>query len=314
MTGLPVAVVGFGHIGRFHAKVYQSTPGVRLAAVCESAPAARAEAEALGLPVVGRVEDLPRDIRAASVCVQTAAHAGVTRQLLSRRISCLVEKPATGSSEGARTLGEEARRQGAVLMPGHVERFNPAVRAASEAVDRAGYIESLRISPFRFRSGDVDVVMDLMIHDIDVVLHLAGARVSAVRAVGVPVITAHADVSAAWVEFEGGCVASLRASRVSLKQARELRIFAQDAYVSIDYAARSGRIVRHRRGGPPPSTEADLLKRVDERRLQTPEEEPLAAELAAFRDAVGGGVPAIRWEEAVEALSLAERIQGCFLR
>lgn len=318
------AVVGVGHLGRHHARIWAQTPGVTLAAVADVDPArAVAVAEACGTKGVSDYRDLPEGLDAVSIAVPTAAHHAVASHFLSRGVPALVEKPMSATSREAESLVALARERGVHLQPGFVERFNPAIRAASAAFRSPRYIESLRVAPLQFRSLDIGVIMDLMIHDLDIVLWLAGAPVASVEAVGVSVLTGAEDMVNARLRFANGCVADLTASRVAMKTVREIRVFQDDAYFSIDYGERRVKACRKRPGAAPdPRSLAALLAKgesplaIMSRFLEITdvpieEEEPLAAEIRAFLATVRDGEPpVVTGEDALGALRVAERIRG----
>jgi predicted dehydrogenase len=256
MTNLRVAVVGVGHLGSAHARVYAGLPGVAVAAVVDPVrERAEAAARATGAEIVADVRDLAGRVDAASVVVPTVEHEAVARELLGRGIPCLVEKPLAKTVEEADRLVALARRSGVLLQVGHIERFNPAVAAVQNKIGPPRFVECHRLSPFKFRSTDVDVVMDLMIHDIDILLHLVQSPVIRVEAVGVPVLTDREDIANARIVFESGCVANVTASRVSDKAMRKIRIFAPDVYASLD--TMTGRAAIYRKP-------ADLPRRLAE--------------------------------------------------
>jgi predicted dehydrogenase len=319
---LDVAVVGTGHLGRIHARVLSELPGVRLAGVVD-ADRARAEevARERKTKAYASAAELPAAIRAVVVATPTASHHAVAGPLLDRGVACLVEKPMTATPEEALDLVERARRSGAVLMAGHVERFNPAVTAILAGGLRPRYFEAQRVSPFSFRSTDVGVVLDMMIHDLDLVTHLAGSPVSRVDAVGVAVTGTHEDLANARLEFENGAVANLTASRLALKTERKLRMFAPGAYAVIDFAKREAQIVRPGEDLPRALAEGKLklgvltplqLMTRDLLRIEKPsvkEEESLKREDAEFTDAVRTGrPPLVTGEHGYVAVSVAHRI------
>jgi predicted dehydrogenase len=299
-----VAVVGVGHVGRHHARIYAGLRGVELVAVVDR-DRARAEAVAglYGAAVADRPDELVGRIDAASVAVPTSDHQEVAQQLLAGGVDVLVEKPLAGSVQAARDLVALAERSGRILMPGHPERFNPAIAAAAALVDRPLFIESQRLSPFTERSLDIDVIMDLMIHDLDIILWLVRAPVVRVDAVGVAVLSATVDIANARLEFEGGCVANLTASRVSADRLRKLRCFQPAGYLSVDYTSQELKrliVVRQPDGRP----------RIEAAALPVPKAEPLERELEAFIAAVRRRQsPAITAREALASIELAFEVQ-----
>ena len=235
---IPVAVVGCGRMGRLHARVYSEMPQVKLVGVCDTnADVAATVADEFGCRSFARPEELldALDVGAATIAVPTVYHGDAAELLLSRGVPCLVEKPLARDVTEARRIVEAARKYKLPVQVGHIERFNPAIRAMDRLGIRPGFIEVTRISPMTFRSMDVGVVLDVMIHDIDIVLRLAGSPVKTVDAVGVSVIGPHEDICNARVTFANGCVANLTASRLAMRTERKLRAFSPDAYVSLDY-------------------------------------------------------------------------------
>lgn len=239
-----LAVVGAGAFGRNHLRVYRALEDagypVALAAVVDADPTVRDEAATrYGIPAFGAVDDLLTsnlDLQAASVCVPTIHHASVAAQLMKRGLDVLVEKPIATSLAEADHLVALAAEHGCVLQVGHLERFNPAVDAARAHLTRPMFFEAHRLSIFTARSLDVDVVLDLMIHDLDLVLSLVPSEVREVRAVGLPVLSATSDIANVRVEFENGCIANFTASRVSTERVRKLRFFQPHQYLSLDFA------------------------------------------------------------------------------
>lgn len=242
MRALRVAVAGTGAFGRNHLRVYRELAGVDLVAAIEpDATRAAAVADEYGIRVFASVEDALRadlSLDACSVCVPTLAHAAVAGELLCNGVDCLVEKPIAASLDEADGLIALAEKHGRILQVGHLERFNPAVITAEAGLIRPMFFEAHRLSVFTPRSLDVDVVLDLMIHDLDIVLTFAKSPVTEVRAVGLPVLSAKVDIANVRVEFASGCVANFTASRVSTERVRKLRFFEPRRYVSIDYARR----------------------------------------------------------------------------
>src|SRR5262247_3511294 len=295
-----VAVIGVGHVGKHHARVYAELPNVELVGVVDIVESRADETAALCKTAsFTDYRELFGKIDAASVAVPTIDHAWLGADLLEHGIDVLVEKPIASSAEEARVLIDAAARNKRVLQVGHVERFNPVVAAARELATKPQFFEIHRLAAFSPRSLDVDVVLDLMIHDIDIVLSLVPAPVREIRAVGIPILSEKADIANARVEFEDGCVANFTASRVSFEKTRKLRFFQPHDYVSVDYASQTGIIVSLRMG------------RVLERKLEPPKEEPLKLELQSFTECVRKrGMPAVSGEDGLRALELAMRING----
>lgn len=331
---IPVAVVGVGRMGRHHARTYRKLAGAKLVAVVDAnAERAATVADEFGCDACTDTEDLLKrhpEVRAATISVPTAWHLNAARPLLERRIACLVEKPIAPTTEEAQELIDAARRAGAALQIGHTERFNPAIRAVIDMNIHARFMEVHRVSPMTFRSLDIGVVMDMMIHDLDIVLTLARSPLARVDAAGVSVLGKHEDVANARLVFANGGVANLTASRVALKTERKMRIFSEDAYVSLDYQRRTGIVIRK-------AHNADALHRVREQleagmdltetdysSLVNVEElvmdrgdagdaqslsDPLTAELTSFIDAVRlGGKPIVDGEAGLAAVEAAERV------
>ncbi|MCH7526356.1 MAG: Gfo/Idh/MocA family oxidoreductase [Planctomycetes bacterium] len=321
---LRVAVIGVGHMGRHHARLYHDLPESDLIAVVDlDGDRAREHAKKYGAKALTDAADLlDLNLDAATVAVPTVAHERVAGPLIEAGVALLVEKPLAPDTASARRLLEKATAHDAILQVGHSERFNPVVRA----LDRMGlaprFIETHRISPFTFRSADIGVVFDMMIHDIDILLHLVRCSDYEVRAVGVNVLSQHEDVANARVEFANGCVANLTASRLALKTERKIRVFCPDAYLSLDYQKKIGIAIKL-------DANLDLLKLARERdltdlsqvagldfgkmvnveALQIDDVEPLRAELQAFLEAARTKTtPPVSAEEGLAAVELAERI------
>lgn len=302
---LRAAVVGAGYLGTFHAEKYAAAAGCRLVGVAD-VDLARAEALAgrLGCVAVRDFRELLGSIDCASVVVPTAHHREVGDVLLRAGIDCLVEKPLAASASEARDLVATARAAGRILQVGHLERFNPALTRLAGVIDRPRFIECHRLAPFTVRGADVDVVRDLMIHDLDLVRLLVPDEIVSVEAVGVPVVTPRVDIANARLRFAGGCIANVTASRVSAKRERKLRLFQPDVYIAIDLAERSVRICRRRtdeRGQPEIAWEQVDLGEAD----------ALAREIHAFLASVRTRArPAVTGEDGLAALELAERVLG----
>ena len=316
-----VGVVGVGHLGKQHARIYHQLGA--LVAIAE--PDAGRAAEIAGLyavPSFTDFRDLFGKVDAASIAVPTTQHHAVAKEFLERGIPVLVEKPLTKTIQDGEDLCRIAREKKTVLQVGHVERFNPAVTAVLDVIKKPRFIEVHRLSPFRFRSSDIDVVMDLMIHDLDILLHLVQSPLVRVDAVGMPLLFGREDIANARLEFQDGCVANLTASRVSDKSMRKTRIFSEDCYVTMDTLAKEAWIYR-----TTPQL-AEALKKLPRDRdlgladlatipkefysiqeVKLVEEEPLARELQSFLEAVEHHrEPVVPGEHGVRAMKAAETI------
>lgn len=295
-----VAVVGAGAFGREHARVYSEVEGCHLAAVCDiDETPGRAVAERFSAAFVADYRELVGNVDAVSVASPTKSHHEIACELLASGIAVLVEKPIARTLQEADQIIEASAQSGAVLQIGHLERFNPAVIAASKILTQPRFFEAHRLSIFTARSLDVDVVMDLMIHDIDVVLSFVNSEVIEVRASGVPILTPRIDIANARIEFANASVANLTASRVSAERVRKLRFFQPGQYVSIDYAAQEAGMVtvRARPEGGRPEFESRLLP--------VEQAEPLRLEIESFLAAVDGAPVRVSGAEGRRALSLA---------
>ena len=270
-----VAVVGTGEFGRNHARVYRELDGAELVGVFDENPerAAAVAAEFQTL-VLTRLEELPRRADAASVAVPTVAHAEVGCRLLQMGLDVLVEKPMAVNLSEADALLHAAKKNGRILQVGHVERFNPAVIAVEPILNHPLFFEVHRLGVFTPRSLDVDVIYDLMIHDLDILLAMVNEPVVEVKAVGIPVLTEKVDIAHARLEFAGGAVANVTASRVSTERVRKMRFFQQHEYISLDYARRDALRIGVKKPGPQPEFGFE--------KLNAPAVEPLHAELEAF--------------------------------
>jgi predicted dehydrogenase len=300
-----VGVIGVGHVGYHHARVYSQLPGVTLAGVCDT-DQERMNKAATDFSTTGwlEYERLLEQADAVSVAVPTSLHHSVTKTCLETGVSALVEKPLCADLAGAEELVRLARDKGLTLQVGHVERFNGAVRKLAEVVQNPRFIECHRLSPYPSRGDDVGVVLDLMIHDLDIVLSLVKSEVTQAEAIGVPVFSPHEDIANARLKFADGCVANLTASRVSVDRMRKIRIFESDAYVSVRYDDQEVKVYRKRddklRRG------LDPMQCIDIDVLPVDKEEPLRAELASFVHCVQTGErPVVSGEDGRNALKLA---------
>ena len=309
MTLPRVAVVGVGYMGRLHAEKLAALAreGVLVFAGVSDVDAVRASeiAQKLGAPVLASLEAVAAAADAACVAVPTVEHARVAGRLLATGVDVLVEKPIATTRADARELIECARSHGRILQVGHIERFSRAFRAIRPALSRPRFIEAHRIGPYPARATDVSVVLDLMIHDLDIVAELAGHEVERVEAVGVSVLSQTEDIANARLRLANGCVVNLTASRVSLERLRKMRLFQSDAYVSIDLGENKITIVRREGtpGGPEPL-------RITSEKLELDAGDALLAQDRAFAECVRARTePEVSGEDGYRALDLALRIQ-----
>ena len=298
-----VGVVGVGHLGQHHARIFDSMDGVTLVGVADT-NRVRAEEVSAKYRTAVFVDALAllEQVDAVSVAVPTVSHLEVAMPFLERRKAVLIEKPMAASVEEADRMIACAEQHGALLAVGHTERFNPAVAAARPLVSSPRFVEVHRLGAFPERSLDIDVIFDLMIHDLDLLLALVRSEVVAVEAVGVNVLTPRTDIANARIRFASGCIANLTASRISRDRVRKIRFFQHDAYISIDYAAQELEVYRlgPTNGGRPA---------IQGGRMEIANEEPLRRELADFVAAVRDRrPPAVTGVEGRAALALATRI------
>lgn len=302
---IPVVVIGVGEHGKSHARHFKEIEGAELAGVYDlNADRSRMVAVELGVKAFESIEAALGAARAVSVVIPTTDHARVVHQAFDQGIDVLVEKPITRTVEEADGLVARAAAEGRILQVGHLERFNPGVVAAHAQTRDPLFFEIHRLGVFSPRSLDVDVVFDLMIHDLDLVLWMVDSPVSEVRAVGLPVLSDKVDIANARVEFKNGTVANLTASRASTERVRKFRYFQPNEYISIDFARRDALALRVDRNGPTPQ--------IGFRKLDTPPAEPLRAELEAFIDSVRTrSRPLVGGPEGRAALALAEKVMIC---
>jgi len=308
-----IGVVGAGALGFHHTRILRDVPGAQLMGFHDASQERSGKVSAeLGVKAFDTLEELLDNVQAVSIAVPTPAHYAIAAPALERGLHVLVEKPIAATLEEADALLAIAKRTGAVVQTGHVERFNRAVRAALPYVDAPRFIESDRLAPFNPRGSDVAVVLDLMIHDIDLVRTFVGGHIADVSAVGVPVLTPFVDIANARLSFEAGAVANITASRVSRERMRKLRIFQQSGYLSLDLAAGTGEFYRLRRDVDLGALVRDaqgaqaLETFVERVALEAPEGEPLRLELEAFVQGVTGDGPIqVTGEDGREALAVA---------
>jgi len=242
---LRVGVIGIGYLGKFHVEKYATIPDVQIVGLVDRLfPRAQEWANKLGTTAFSDYQELLGKVDAVSVVVPTDQHHRVAKDFLQSGSDVLLEKPISSTLWEAEDLIATAKKYGRILQVGHLERFNPAIQAARDKIRAPLFIESHRLTPFRGRGTEVDVVLDLMIHDLDIILHVVRSKVEHIHAVGVPVLTEKVDIANARLQFEGGCVANITASRISVEDQRRIRIFQPDTYLVVDYAAKKVAIFR----------------------------------------------------------------------
>ncbi len=324
---LQVAVIGAGRMGGHHARIYASLPEAKLVGIVDTdAARAAALAQQYGVGAFTSVEALLAacpELQAVSISTPTIYHRALAELLLDREIDTLIEKPLAPTLGDAQALVALARRNKRVLQVGHSERFNPVVRALSKHKLDPRFIEVHRISPMRFRSVDIGVVLDLMIHDIDIVHHFVRSPVASIAAVGVAVIGRHEDVANARIVFANGCVANITASRLAMKTERRMRLFSPDAYVSVDYQKKAGVVITKTANQAqldilqqqlaaeevPDLSNLDYTELVHVDQLEIDDQEPLKLQLQSFLHAVRTrGEPVVSGEDGAFAVDVATRI------
>jgi predicted dehydrogenase len=311
MKKIRAAVIGVGYLGRFHAQKYAALGDCELVAVvdAEAQVAARVAAE-LGVRALNDHRELYGLVDAVSVATPTQSHAEIAAGFLRAGAHVLVEKPITETGEQAQALIDLARQHSLVLQVGHLERFNPAILAAEPLLTTARFIECVRLAPFKERGTEVNVVLDLMIHDIDLIQMIVACPVAALEAVGTPVFSGEIDIANARLRFDNGCVANVTASRVSLKTERKLRVFRDDAYLSIDLHQKILTVIR-KRATPPGAGE--LPVQIEEQSFE--QGDALLAEIQAFLAAIRGQRPVIVSGEDGQralrtAIAISERVRA----
>lgn len=305
MQELRTAVVGVGYLGRFHAQKYAQLAGSRLVAIVDSQERAReAVATELGVAGLADYRELLGEVDAVSVVTHTPSHFSIAADFLRAGAHVLVEKPITETVEQAGELIRLARDAGRVLQVGHLERFNAVILAAEPQLRDPRFLECHRLAPFRERGTDVNVVLDLMIHDIDIVQSIVHSPLVSIDAVGTPVFSDEIDIANARLRFGNGCVANVTASRVSLKTERKMRIFQDDAYLSMDLQQKVLTVIRKRPADAAPSP---LPVNIEEQNLD--QGDALRAEIESFLDCVRTGrPPVVSGEDGLAALETASRI------
>lgn len=298
MKPLRVGVVGVGHIGKNHARLYAETDAADFTAIFDSNPENAAQVAAqYNVRAVTSLEEFCELVDAASIATPTVSHFEVGRALLEKGKHLLIEKPIAADTAQANELAELAAARRLVLQVGHVERFNPVLGALEARLSRPRFIEAHRLSPFPNRSTDIGVVLDLMIHDLEIVLHLVRSPVQTIDAVGVPVLSRREDIANARIRFENGCVANITSSRISPERMRKIRVFQEDAYLSLDYQNQTGEIYRRSATG------------IERSEVEIEREEPLKREILSFIECARSGLePKVSGFEATAALELAVEI------
>lgn len=309
MRPVRVGVIGTGALGYHHARLLRRLPDAELVGIYDINPSRAAQvARELETTAYTTREELLERVEAVTVAVPTPAHTDVGLAVLAHGLPVLIEKPLADAVAGAEEMVQRAAEVGAVLQVGHVERFNRAVRAAARYLEEPRFLQTERLAPFQPRGTDVAVILDLMIHDLDLVLELVRSEVSDVRATGVAVLTPYVDIANARVEFANGAVAIVTASRISRDRTRKLRIFQPTGYFSLDLAQGGGDFYRLKPGwqGLGATRMEDIVEQV---RLEAPEAEPLQLELESFLKAVrGDGEVAVSGAAGCQALALAYRV------
>ncbi len=305
MTRLRCAVVGAGYLGRFHAQKYAGLARCEFVGVADPSAAARERIAAeLGVAVHADHRELLGRVDAVSIATPTASHHTVTRDFLEAGAHVLVEKPITTTVEEARELVALAAVRGRVLQVGHLERFNPVIVAVAGELANPRFIVSNRLASFKARGTDVSVVLDLMIHDIDLIEHIVRSPIASIDAVGAPVFTDEIDIANARIRFENGCVADVTASRISMKSERKLRVFQTDAYLSIDLQQKLLTVVRK-----PAVIQEGVMPAVAVEERSFDQGDALLAEIEAFLDAIEqGGAAVVSGADGLRALETATRI------
>lgn len=306
MKKLRAAVIGVGYLGRFHAQKYASLPNVELVGVVDSDAGRAAEiAESLGTVAFTDYRELAGKTDVVSIVVPTSMHHAVASFFLKNGVHVLLEKPITTTVAEARDLISLASAKNLVFQVGHLERFNPAFTAVSGKLCRPGFIEAVRIAPFKPRGTDVSIVLDLMVHDIDIIRRFVGSEITAISATGAVVYSNQPDIANARIEFACGCVANVTASRISQKSERKMRVFQEDAYISIDFQNRKATVISRGQGESEPGVPA-----VEINEQETVQRDQILAEIEAFTDSVLTGAPVVvPGEDGLNALETALMIE-----
>jgi predicted dehydrogenase len=298
MKDLRIGVAGVGHIGSNHARLYAEMPSAEFTAVYDVDPITnRTIATKFGATPAKSLDEFIGMVDAATVATPTNTHYSIAQSLLAKGKHVLVEKPITDNTAHAAELAELAARNGLILQVGHIERFNPVLDALEKNLTHPRFIEAHRLSPYSQRSTDIGVVLDLMIHDLEVILHFVRSPLWSIDAVGVPVLSRSEDIANVRLHFEDGCVANVTASRISPERVRKIRIFQEEAYLSLDYQNQSGEIYRR------------VGRQIWRDRVSVEHEEPLKLQLTSFIECASTGrQPRVSGSQATAALELAVKI------
>jgi predicted dehydrogenase len=310
MSELRAAVVGAGRLGTLHARKYAAIEGIRLACIVD---VDRARADALasetGAQPLTDYRELAGRVDLATVASPGSTHYEIAAAMLSAGIDVLLEKPMAATLGEARKLADLARRSGRILQIGHLERFNPAIVRLRSIVNGPRFVECHRLAPFTERGTDVDVILDLMVHDLDVILSLVPPEVESIEALGVAVLTDQIDVANARIRFKNGLIANINTSRVAPKRERKIRFFQPDAYISVDYEARTIQV--YRKSPPPPGAKFPLISA---EQIDMGEGDPLADEVRSFVASVRTrSEPAVTADDGVRVMEISERIRDAML-
>lgn len=307
MSKLKTAVIGVGYLGRFHAQKHSALEHCELVGVCDARPeTAKKVAEELGVKAFSDYKDLKGQVDAVSIVATTSMHYEIAKFFLENNTHVFLEKPMTVNSTEAKELCELSQKNNLKLQVGHIERFNPALVSAKEKLKKPFFIECHRLAPFNPRGADVSVILDLMIHDLDVILSLVNSPVKSVAAVGTPVVTKTLDIANARVEFESGAVANITSSRVSENAQRKFRVFQKDQYLSIDFGR--GDVQLMTKTGEFGGSEIPIEKQ----EWSLEKGDALMLETQAFVDAVINDTPVlVSGEDGKAAIELAEQINAC---
>ncbi len=309
MKKLRAAVIGIGYLGKEHARIYSQLPNVELVAVCDLDPSKAERAQALGTKFTAHYQEILNSVDLASISTPTATHYQIAREVLNAGVHALIEKPVTTNLQDADELIEIAREKNLTLKVGHVERYNAGFKRVEQIAKNIRFMEIHRLGPFNPRISDCGVVLDLMIHDIDIVLQLVKSEIASIDAIGINVLTPFEDIANVRMKFKNSTIANLTASRLTPETQRKIRIFQEDAYISLDYAAQKGQIFR--KASLPQALFGGKISREE---IEIQKEEPLKAELEDFVRSVGNGSlngkPDVQAREALKvALQVLQSIK-----